>query len=170
MTPLRLREIVNTIAYATVPRLKKEGDSSSRTARPALSAGALHPVSVVIISGRKCRAFRYNSVAHRLELLKANEQPLRDLQRQAGAVLPKASGTLLVLLAEKRRTEQWYTDADSLIWRDAGALLQTIALTATAFRQAFCPIGPLGEALVTALGGDPDLTASGVALIGRPNF
>ena len=168
MSPLRLREVVNTLAYATLPRFRKEGDSASRTARPALSAGALHPISIVTITGGQSpRAFRYNSLAHRLELLDAKRPSLKDILGQAESVLPGANGTLLMFVADAQRTEHWYTNSESLVWRDAGALLQTIALTATAFGQAFCPIGLLGDALVGGLNGHPHLTATGAAVIGQ---
>ncbi len=169
MSPLVLREVVNTVAYATLPRFRQERNSGLRTRRPAVSAGALHPLSIVAITGqRNPRAFRYDCLAHRLELLDAKRSILEDMQGQAASVLPHAHATLLVFIAEAGRTQQWYTNSDSLVWRDAGALLQTLALTATAFGQAFCPIGLLGNSLVGALGGHPHLKATGAALIGQP--
>lgn len=168
MSPLSLHEIVNTIAYATVPRFKRYGDSAHRTARPALSAGALHPLTVAIIIGkRNPRAFRYDPTNHRLEMLASDRSGLSEIRRDAETVLPEADGALLVFLADAWRTKRLYSDAESLIWRDAGALLQTIALAATAFGQSFCPIGPLGGALVRALDGELQLTATGAALLGR---
>jgi hypothetical protein len=103
--------VVNTVAYATAPRFSKHGDPGLRTRRPSLSAGALHPISVVIIAGTSSsRAFRYNPMNHRLELLLTSKNHVEEVRRTANSVLPNCNGALLVLLADSSRTEQWYTD------------------------------------------------------------
>jgi hypothetical protein len=54
----------------------------------------------------------------------------------------------------------------SLLWRDAGALSQTLNLTATAYGQAFCALGVLGEQALQAIERPPTTRALGVAMIG----
>lgn len=168
MSRLSMSEIVNTVAYVSVPRFQKDGDLAHRTLRPSISAGALHPVSVILVDGRqKSRAFRYDPLTHCLQLLIASSSDLTSLAKKAETLVPDARGTMLVFLAEKSRTEAWYESGSSLYWRDAGALMQSIALTAAAFDQAFCPLGILGNEVADSLCGDGDLIPCGVAMLGR---
>jgi Nitroreductase family len=170
MTFAPLREILNIVAFATRPRFVLAGDALKRTRRPAPSAGALHPLDIVLVDWRGApRLMRYDSLSHQLELLIPIESPnhLDKLARATEEILPQARGTAIVLLGDVARVAATYENCDTLFWRDAGALLQTLFLTATAFRLAFCPLGILGQDVAGALGLARRLTAAGVALIGR---
>ncbi|NOK16003.1 hypothetical protein HMI50_02995 [Corallococcus carmarthensis] len=164
-----LREIVNALAFATRPRVLREGDVLSRSRRPSPSAGALHPIELVLVDWRgRPRVMRYDAFSHQLELLiVADPEALRRFIRACGDLLPEVRGTALVLIGHASRTAAVYEMATSLLWRDAGALTQTLFLTATAFRLAFCPLGILGHEVVQALGLPADALATGAALIGR---
>lgn len=168
MSPLPLKDVVNTVAYVCLPRARKVDDSAVRTRRPTISAGALHPISVVIVHGcRSLRAFLYDPLTHTLKTLDASGSELVSLSEKARTVLPNALGTRLVFLADPAQIDAWYEVGCSLFWRDAGALMQSIALAATAFRQAFCPLGILGHEVPKALNAEGQLIACGVALLGR---
>ena len=82
-------------------------------------------------------------------------------------ILPEASGTAIVLVGYMGRVAAVYERPASLLWRDGGALLQTLALVATAYRLAFCPLGILGAPVVHAIGLSARVSAVGVALMGR---
>jgi len=72
-------------------------------------------------------------------------------------------------LGDLGRVASHYAEPISLLWRDAGAYLQTTALAATAYRLAFCPLGILGNEVVAALDLNHTLVrAVGSAIIGRP--
>ncbi len=45
--------------------------------------------------------------------------------------------------------------------------MQTLALVATAYRLAFCPLGILGTPVVEAIGLSREVVAVGAAMIGR---
>ncbi len=137
-----------------------------------LSGGALHPIDVVIVDWRGApRIMRYDPLAHQLEILVPKVfNDLYELAHAAGEIVPHARGTAVVLLADPARVAATYDKPESLLWRDAGALLQTLFLAATAFRLAFCPLGILGHEVVQALGLKKRLTAAGVAVIGRPSI
>ena len=170
MEPAPLREIINLIAFATRPRSIKVDDSFGRSRGLALSAGALHPVSIVIIDRRTTlRAMRYVPADHVLELLQPNEHRLiKELAEKCAEILPEARGTILSFLADLFTVEAVYDRAASLLWRDAGAVLQSLALAATAFRLAFCPVGILGNEVVRALALPPArVIATGAAVVGR---
>jgi hypothetical protein len=165
-----LREVLNAIGFATRPRFVFEGDSHNRSLRPSLSAGALHPIEILLIDWRGGKqVMRYDALTHCIELLRISDhQSLSDFSRRCKEVLPHAHGTPLVFLARFPGVAAVYENPTSLVWRDAGALLQTLALAATAFRLAFCPMGILGRELVKAVGLDEtDAQAVGGAIIGR---
>ena len=95
-------------------------------------------------------------------------QRLRAFWKDCRQVLPEAAGTAIVFAGDMNRVAARYERPESLLWRDGGVLLQTLALVATAFRLAFCPLGILGTAAIEAVGLADHLTAVGVAMIGRP--
>ncbi len=164
-----LREVINVLGFAFRPRFVSEADAS-RSLRPSLSAGAIHPVQVLLHPrGKGSRVFRYNSLTHHLELLKIrNPAQLRAMQCRCASMLPNACGTLIQLVANEAAVEAKYEQHLSLLWRDAGAALQTLAFVSTAYRLAFCPLGILGYELLAAVGMDAQTTvAVGAALIGR---
>ncbi len=165
-----LRELVNALAWATGSRALREGDVFLRTRRPSPSAGALHPIETVLVDWRGSpRALRYDALSHRLQLLAvAHPDGLRAFATHCAELLPEAHGTALVFIGHMSRVAAAYEDPASLLWRDAGALLQTLFLTATAYRLAFCPLGILGQEVLQAIGLPRDAVATGAALLGRP--
>jgi hypothetical protein len=171
MTAAPLREIINVVAYATRARFVLAEDTLQRTRRPSPSSGALHPIEVVIVDWRGApRIMHYDPLAHQLDILVPKGlNNLYELAHAAGEIVPHARGTTVVLLADAARVAAAYDNPQSLLWRDAGALLQTLFLAATAFRLAFCPLGILGHEVVQALGLKKRITAAGVAMIGHPS-
>ena len=136
--------------------------------RPSLSAGALHPLSVLLLPANgETLLQRYNSTNHQIETLAARTSRLAKVSANARRYLPNADGTVLVFVADRAGPEAVYENSESLIWRDAGALLQTLAITATAYNLAFCPLGYLGLDAIQALGPTDKLLAVGSAVVGE---
>ena len=168
MTRATLRELVNAVAFGVRPREIVEGDPFGRSRRPSPSAGAIHPVDVLLVHGAS-RVFRYAPLTHRLEILRVSQpEHLSAFIHECHQMLPEASGTAIVLVGHINRVAARYERPASLLWRDGGVLLQTLALVATAYRLAFCPLGILGTPVVHAIGLAEHISAVGVALIGRP--
>ncbi|MFO6292409.1 hypothetical protein, partial [Pseudomonas aeruginosa] len=88
---------------------------------------------------------------------------LLDLSLQ---VLAGDQATRFLFLAEPGKTLGKYQDGCSLIWRDAGALLGVMALTATAQGLNFCPLGITGEPWASGLADQSKLFGVGLALLG----
>jgi len=173
MRPAPLREIINALAFAIRPRYVLQDDVHNRTRRPTVSAGALHAVEVVIVDWRGSpRLLRYDSVAHCLEPLKiAQLFSLSQFVKTCTAILPDAGHTVLALVGDSPRVAALYDYPSTLLWRDAGALLQTLAMVSSAYRLAFCPLGTLGGEVVDALGLDRQTARPlGCAAIGRQPF
>jgi hypothetical protein len=135
-----------------------------------MSAGALHPISALIIPTREdLRVIRYNPDEHCLESLNVESAVVQGWIWRVASVVPDANATMIILAADRATPNAVYENSESLIWRDAGALLQTIAMVSTAFRLAFCPLGPLGSEIVEGFSSDR-LIAAGAALIGLPGL
>ena len=159
--------VVNAVAFATRPRQAMEGDYFERSRRPSPSAGAIHPVEILFINGTSS-VLRYVAVNHQIEVLRVSHQvALEEFVRDCHEILPLASGTAIVLVGDMNRVSAFYERAESFLWRDGGVLMQTLALVATAYRLAFCPLGILGDLVVRSLGLPKWASAVGVAMIGR---
>lgn len=170
MSPAPLREIANLLVFATSAHAQLTGDPFGRTQRPAISAGALHPIHLCIVPmAGTPRAFHYDAHQQALEILSvARRSNLILLVERAKSMLPDAHGSLLVLLAEPEKTRSVYRNSSSLVWRDAGAVLQLLHLCATAYRLAFCPLGMLGSELTRAVfPRGRTIEATGTAVLGR---
>jgi hypothetical protein len=167
--PAPLREVVNAIAYATRPRFVHD-KQEFRSLRPSISAGALHPIEILLIHPQgSLRVYHYSSRAHSLSRLRIHKlASLVTFRERCHAILPTAKGTIVILIARCGLVEKHYEHHASLCWRDAGALLQTLGFACAAFRLAFCPLGILGSEVADAL----DLHSEqnepvGAAFIGR---
>lgn len=136
--------------------------------RPCPSAGAIHPIHVLIVPPDGSRWYRYDSLNHAVAEVPSRTSALACIKAMH-AVLSAPSATLLVLAAEPGMTEAKYDAADSLIWRDAGVLIGYLSMAAQAMGLNFCPLGVTGEPWVSQLIDQPGLTGVGTAFVGsRP--
>src|SRR5690606_15242929 len=101
-----------------------------------------------------------------LSIAAANRQSLLVLDEQLNAAVPKAVGTTLLLMADANQTAAAYENAESLVWRDAGAFMMALQLVAEYLRLAFCPVGVLGTALIDALALPGGWIAAGTCIVG----
>jgi len=113
---------------------------------------------------------RYSASDNHLELLRiARPKRLQEFFLSTTELLPSADASALIFIADLPRIQALYQNPSSLIWRDAGALLQTVGLAAVAYRLGFCPLGMLGTEIVEALALPRERAQPvGSALIGRP--
>ncbi|WP_153041057.1 hypothetical protein [Paraburkholderia monticola] len=74
----------------------------------------------------------------------------------------------MALVADMAKPKAAYENGESLLLRDAGALLQTLALATEWCGLGFCPLGILGNEVVSALPANEQLLAVGAAAIGVP--
>ncbi|HDY6082168.1 SagB/ThcOx family dehydrogenase [Pseudomonas aeruginosa] len=134
--------------------------------RAAPSAGAIHPIHVVVKKPGDDRWWLYESRGHQLHELKHAPDKLADLYHLSLQVLQGDQAIRFLFLAEPGKTLGKYQDGCSLVWRDAGALLGVMALTATALGLNFCPLGITGEPWASALADQGKLAGVGLALLG----
>lgn len=167
LTPASHEVVVGALLFALKPRFRKEGDALARTRGLSLSAGALHPISVLLFDREA--VFRVNAEASTLDRLKFSESSYAAWLKKCRQVLPQADGTFMVLVADMARPHSAYENSESLVWRDAGAMLQTMSLVSEVFGLGFCPLGMLGNEVVAALPENENLLAVGAAVIGFPS-
>lgn len=138
--------------------------------RPAPSAGGRHPVDTIVIDRHEIslRVGLYDPVAHALCQVKvADEKTLERLMRQVNDIVPIEQGILLWFVAQFDRTMAKYQDGESLVWRDAGALLAVFYLACEALDLSCCAIGITGEPEISvALGGPDKLRGVGGLVVG----
>lgn len=123
--------------------------------RPSASAGARHPIDILVCNNEpKPTIAYYNPFEHSLDTLSLDSGTVVELLAHIDENVAMQQGIFLWLLAHPVRTIAKYDFAESLIWRDAGALLQQIQLTATAMNLVSCPVGTLAEPFADRLFGD----------------
>lgn len=172
MMPAPLRSVLSLVGWVTVARAIRLDDPLGRTRRLTPSAGALHPVDVVVVAGgrRLPVLLRVDPVTARVDVLSERRtgRAARLLVRLP-VLLPRARGTLLVLLADRARTAAAYRRPDSLFWRDAGALLSSLQIAAGSLGLVACPTGLLGHEVADALfPGSGRVVPVGTLLVGLP--
>ena len=134
--------------------------------RPTPSAGAIHPIHLVIQLTDEESWARYNPQNHSLDLLAKDDslfQPLVDCSEQ---VVPRGGGHLILFVAEPGKTAAKYENPESLIWRDAGVLQGSLALVAAALGLNYCLLGITGNPWVAQLSDQGKLQGVGVAILG----
>ncbi|CAG2304714.1 nitroreductase family protein [Burkholderia sola] len=166
LSPAPLELTVGALLFALTPRFWKEGDPLRRSRRPTLSAGAIHPISVLLFA--ESAVFRVNADSGMLEKLTFPPEVRDAWVSKCQQMLPSANGAFVTLVADMARPMSAYAHSETLVWRDAGATLQTLALVAELFRLGFCPLGILGNEVVSALPSGEQLLAVGAAAIGLP--
>lgn len=112
--------------------------------RPYPSAGALHPIHV-LVGTADAPWHRYDPSDHALIELPRSTENASLVRRDASQLVDLGAGVLLALVAEQGKTASKYINSESLIWRDAGVVLGYMSLVAEAMGLPFCPLGLTGN-------------------------
>lgn len=134
--------------------------------RPHPSAGALHPIHVLVARDGEA-LYRYDPAEHALMEIPGSKSCAVHALAAARASLELGQAGVLALVAEPGKTGSKYENPASLVWRDAGVVLGYMSVVAEALGLAFCPLGMTGERqLIEALPGATDLRGVGLAVLG----
>ena len=133
--------------------------------RPAPSAGAIHPIHVILGSSDQRSWQRYDPWRHSLVDL-ISEVDLSEVRTALNVLVSGEEGTLILFAAEPHKTLHKYEHGSSLVWRDAGVLQGYFALAAEALQLNFCLLGVTGEPWVSRLVGGLHLAGVGAAYVG----
>ena len=148
------RELSSVLWHAM---LLRERNRNSRfgewESRAAPSAGGLHSLGIAClpVDGSPWRGL-YDPVAHELRSSFSFEGAVSLNQNEISEILGSKHGITLQFIADRRRYEACYQNWESLFWRDAGALLGIITMTAAALGLEATPVGRNGSGIVTAAG------------------
>ena len=117
------------------------------------SAGGVHPIHIVIQLSEPTASqlMRYDPIGHALCDLGKNPDACRSLREYANGVLDTQSGAVLWLIGDFNKTAAIYENAETLVWRDAGALIGTLCLVSEALDLNCCPLGICGDAALRSL-------------------
>lgn len=131
------------------------------TLRPVPSAGAIHPIHILINSPYTDMWWRYDPFSHSLWPVIKENQYFLNVRKDCKEILDCNTASLILLVAEPKKTLSKYTDGASLVWRDAGILLGNLALVSSYLDINFCPIGAL---LPTEIDDKKQLVTVGMAI------
>jgi len=137
--------------------------------RPVPSAGAIHPIHLVLELASGQGWARYNPQEHSLDVLPGDPTPLGALAAHCDEVVARGRGQLALFVAESGKTNAKYADGESLVWRDAGILQGALSLAAEALDLNFCLLGVTGNPWAQSLSEQGKLQGVGAAILGaRP--
>lgn len=163
-------QVVDVLRFSSALQSGWSYRGIERHCAPPISGGGLHGIDLVIVprTGRG-RLLRYDRALDRLEILRLSRpEKIAELTRRVFECLPEARGAVIGLIADVLKYRATYEGSDSLVWRDSGALLQVIAMSAFAFGLACCPVGLHGREIVEGLvGKSARIAACGIVQIGR---
>lgn len=125
------------------------------SSRRAPSAGGRHPIDVIIslpkLQIQERTLSYYNPFDHSLNLLSTHREISIDFFYHINGILPIGNAAVIWFVAHPNRTSAKYENFESLIWRDAGALIYCFQLVSTALGLKTCPVGSLGEPYISKL-------------------
>lgn len=138
------------------------------TRRPVSSAGAIHPIHLLIHHPEDHGLLRYVPESHAVVEVAGNTPDVDEIRHTINQIVFATNATILFFVAEPGKTAAKYENAFSLIWRDAGVLLGHLALVAQAVGLHFCAIGKTGDPWASSLDQEGRLVGVGMALVGAP--
>lgn len=131
--------------------------------RPVPSAGALHPIHILLRWPKEGVWARYDPRTHHLEYLADEQGHLVGLAEHALEVAEATDGVVMAFVAEPGRTASKYENGESLVWRDAGVLQGTLCAVAPALGLQVCLLGPTGDTWISRLADECQLRGAGLA-------
>lgn len=147
-------EEISAVLWASskVKSLSLQENGYILTKRPASSAGARHPIDLIVISPTlNCKDLHYyNPFDHTLNKLNLTEFPLDDFLNHVSSIISLVDGTVVWFICHPHRTSAKYDNFQSLVWRDAGVLIHSIQIACCGLGLSSCPVGSLGEPFISS--------------------
>lgn len=172
--PLSRSELSKFLWLVSKDRPSDSTDLSyPKSSRPHPTSGGLHCIDLVLLEGplasTHCKL--YDALKHELcDIEIPRPESLAELKSEANGVVPLQGGILFCLAAQVSVLSSFYQNPESLVWRDSGIILGTMALVAESLSLNFCPLGITGEPHVSsAFRSVGILECAGLAIVGsRP--
>lgn len=125
-----------------------DGQGYVVTKRTAPSAGGRHPIDLLVLAvdGEDRPTVSYfNPVSNAIGRLNVDSSHVMRFYDAIGSTIPLDKASVIWFSIQASKTEVKYEYAQSLIWRDVGALLYCIQLMATFLGCKSCPVGTLAS-------------------------
>lgn len=139
--------------------------------RTPLSAGGCHPVDLFLMSWPPVDVtlLRYDCNGHAVAPCQTDADASVNWMEALNDLVPHgAAGTLVWFGIEWSRTRSLYSDADTMVWRDVGVVLATLAFVGEASGVAVLPFGATGEPWFSqVIRSNGAVTGGGGCLVGR---
>lgn len=137
--------------------------------RTVPSAGGRHPIDILVsLSSESTRFLQYyNPIDHSLSELSIPREIQRSFFKEINENLPLGDCCLIWFSIQTKKTQSKYENAESLYWRDAGALLYCIQIISTYLGFKSCPLGGLAIKSFNNLFKTSNLISGGGILIGK---
>lgn len=165
-------ESLSNLLYLST-RVKQENllDSGYKISfRPSPSAGGRHPIDIFVLSEslfENRMLHYYDPYIHQLKQVRFDLEETDRLRNHLLESFPGShNATVLWMVVFPERTESKYDNYQSLVWRDVGALTNTIQLVSTFLRLNSCISGTLGEPVISELFTGVRVQSGGAILIG----
>lgn len=139
--------------------------------RPYPSAGGCHELDLLVlnVADHEDAAFIYDGAHHALGMLPGvTKRHIKAFLDELSETMPVRRATVLWFIADLRKLAARYADAESLLWRDSGALGATLSLSAAALGYASCLVGIHAPATIRRILGRPWLAGVGGIVVGFP--
>lgn len=155
---------------AKTRRIEHDKGRLNWESRPAPSAGGRHPIDVLVVDkvDTTWRIRLYDPHAHALsELCPANRNEVRRFGEEITRVVNPGAGTIIWFIADWTKIHSRYEHGESLVWRDAGALLALFYLASEGLGLSCCAVGMTGDPMISsAVDGNQNLFGVGGCVIG----
>lgn len=161
------RRELSTLLWMSAGTRSVNARDQEQEHRPTPSAGALHPIHMIVIPPIEPRVARYDGRRHALLWLKCDSASVQAVRDEAERFMQTGLANILLFAAEPQITCARYEHAESLVWRDAGMLQAQCGLVASALGLAYCLLGTTGQSWISRLFGSQEgLLGTGAALVG----
>lgn len=170
ISEVTLEETMGFIKHVFAPRQLGKERLAGRKRKTMISAGALHPIDVVIVSGPDVdEPIVFSDQRQKFLTIPILDQTgFNAALEEARQIVPSATGHLLLFAGDGRRVEQSYGSPYTLLFRDGGAAAQVCSMAAFAYGYGYCPLGYAGSAMLSAIGPPHcDFLALGLSVFGR---
>lgn len=169
--PISIRKLSELLFLSCKVRVIQKDNSGYLTSkRSAPSAGARHPIDVLIslpTTLNKRTLDYYNPVEHSLNELSLSNSLLHNFFIEVNQNIRIRNACVIWFSIQTGKTTSKYENAESLYWRDAGALLYCIQIVACYLNLKSCPLGTLATNSFKGLLNSNSLLPGGGILIGR---
>jgi SagB-type dehydrogenase family enzyme len=168
--PLSEHSLSALLWYSAKTRRVERDKGRTWESRPSPSAGGIHSIDLVAVDRetRDWRARLYDPLSHALrEVVVENRKELARFVDAVTCIVDPGEGTIIWSVADWDKVSTRYVHGESLVWRDAGALLGVLYLVCEGLGLNCCAVGMTGDPMIPRLFGIGDrLVGVGGCIVG----